>query len=175
MKSLLLFLPVLLFQSCFSQTDQANNMLTVQNHQYRIQYPNTWRIDSSRNMGTELIFYSPLDNAGDPFSENVNLMIQNLQGMNIDLQKYKEITEQQLKELGGESKIYQSAILTKDQLSHFRMDYQMTQENRTLRFTAMCYIKDEKAYLLTFTSSVEDYEKFKNAGESILKSFALTP
>jgi hypothetical protein len=121
------------------------------------------------------MFFSPLDTTGDSFSENVNLMIQNLAGMNIDLQKYKEITEQQLKELGGESKIYQSAILTQDKMPHFRMDYEMTQEGRTLRFTAMCYIKNEQAYLLTFTASLADYEKFKNAGESILKSFVLIP
>ncbi|MBK7681894.1 MAG: hypothetical protein IPJ26_05200 [Bacteroidetes bacterium] len=39
-------------------------------------------------MGTSFIIFSPLENDEDKFKENVNLLMQDLTGQNIDLDKY---------------------------------------------------------------------------------------
>ncbi len=154
----------------FAQTTQ---WLTVSNDLYTVQYPDSWTHDSSRNMGTELIFYSPFENVKDQFKENVNLLIQHLNGQKIDLLKYKQITDEQLKELGGEDELIASKIIKTPTGEYYRLEHIMKQAERTLHFTSVCVIRNETAYLLTFTAEQSSYLRFKNEGETIMSSFRL--
>lgn len=165
---------ILLTISCTSQKNSVDLKMSISNAEYKIKYPETWRVDSSGQMGTELIFYSPLDGDDDKFSENVNFLIQDLKGRNIDLNKYKEITDGELADLKGDSKVIESKIISKNNTSLYRLSYEMTQDGRQLKFISICYIKGEKAYLLTFTSIVSTFARFEASGEAILNSFELT-
>lgn len=48
-------------------------------------------------MGTSLIILSPLESEKDTFRENVNLLIQDLTGLDIGLDQYTKISEDQMK------------------------------------------------------------------------------
>ena len=157
------FLPHLSFS-------QAGNA-TVTRNGYQLQYPTTWRLDTTGVMGSELFVFSPLTDTADTFSENVNLLIQNLAGMNIDLKAYKEITDKQLAQMFTDSKVDESAIIQDGGKEYYRVSYAMTQENRPLKVTSICFIKDEKAYLITYTAMANAYEQYKKIGEEMLSSF----
>jgi hypothetical protein len=125
-------------------------------------------------MGTELFVFSPLENETDKFSENVNIIIQNLSGQNINLEKYKQITERQLFDLANDCKVFESSIVKKNKKEYFKTTYAMTQGKFRLKITSICFIENEKAYLATFSSEFDKHEQYKNVGEKILNSFCLT-
>jgi len=159
---------------CFSQADTTNRMLDFAKGDYKLKYPETWRIDTSGNLGPALFVFSPLENETDKFSENVNVLIQNLEGQNIDLGKYKQITDKQLTDLATDSKIYESSISKTDKGEFFRITYAMTQGTFRIKITSICFIRNDKAYLATFSSEFDKYDNYKKIGEEILSSFSLT-
>lgn len=172
MKLILASILLLLTHFCFSQTDTTKTSFSKEN--FKIQYPKTWRIDTSRIMGTEFFIFSPLENENDKFSENVNGIIQDLRGQNIDLEKYKQITDKQLADMATDCKVFESAIIKTDTTEYFKTTYAMTQGKFRLKITSICLIKNDKAYLTTFSSEFDKYDSYKIIGEDILESFNLT-
>lgn len=166
---LLTFIFFLLANFCFSQNNTLKDSLTKNN--YKIQYPTTWRLDTSKVMGTEFFILSPLENETDKFSENINLLIQNLNGQNINLEKYKQITDEQLVNMGNDCKVFESLIVKKENQEYFKVTYTMIQMTLKLKITSICFIKNNKAYLVTLSAEFDKYEQYKKIGEDILNSF----
>ena len=65
---------------------------------YSIQYPVNWELNKSGQMNTSFILFSELTSEKDQFKENVNLIIQDLTGYNIDFEQYVQISENQIKQ-----------------------------------------------------------------------------
>ena len=149
-------------------------MISFAKDNYKFQYPKSWRLDTLTKLGPELFVFSPLENESDKFSENVNVSIQNLSGQNIDLAQYKEITDKQVTDLATDSKIFESSILETNKGEFFRITYAMTQGKFRLKITTVCFIRNDRAYLATFTSELDKYDNYKKFGEQILSSFSLT-
>lgn len=162
---------LLLFSNfCFAQKDK----LEFSAPQFTIQYPTDWRVDTSGLMGTELLLFSPLEGESDLFSENVNVLIQDLSGLNIDLEQYKQITDSQLDVYANKGGVLESVIVQTGASKSYIVHYTMRQGELNLKILSICFIKNEKAYLATFTAEVDKYEQFKELGEGILRTFALT-
>ncbi len=159
---------------CFSQTGRTVKLLNFAKDSYKFEYPNSWRLDTTKKIGAELFIFSPLENEADKLSENVNIMIQDLSGKNIDLGRYKQITDQQVMELATDGRIFESSISKKNKEELYKITYAMTQGNFRLKITSVCYIKNDKAYLATFTSEFDKYDNYRKIAEQILNSFAVT-
>jgi hypothetical protein len=157
----------------FSQND-TDEVTSFIKEDFSIQYPKSWQIDTSKMMGTELFVFSALENENDKFRENVNVIIQDLGGQDIDLDKYKQITETQVTEIAADGKIYESTVVKTGKGEYYKVTYAMTQGTFRLKISSYCYIKNEKAYLVTFSSEFDKYDQYKKVGEQILKSFSLT-
>lgn len=170
MKFKLICCLLLLSNFCFAQKDK----LEFSAPQFTVQYPTDWRVDTSRLMGTELLLFSPLEGEGDLFAENVNVLIQDLSGQNIDLEKYKQITDAQLAVYANEGGVLESVIVKTGSSKCYIVHYTMSQGGLNLKILSTCIIKNEKAFLVTFSAEVDKYEQFKELGEGILSSFALT-
>ena len=172
MKFMFLIIAFILTNYCFAQSDISKTTFIKSN--YRLEYPSTWRLDTSRISGTELFVFSPLENDNDKFRENVNVIIQNLSGQNIDLEKYKQITDDQLKRMANDCQVFESVITKTNKNEYYTATYTMTQGKFRLKITSLCYIKNDKAYLITFTSELDKYDQYKKVGNDILQSFVLT-
>ena len=157
-----------------SQIDTIDKKSFTKHHHYKIEYPATWRTDTSGVMGTDAVFLAPLENESDKFSENINIMIQDLTGQNIDLEKYKQITDKQLADLATEPQVFESLIVKTIDKEYFRVTYAITQNKFRLRITSICFIKNEKAYLVTYTAEFDKYDQYKTTAQAILNSFRLT-
>lgn len=174
MKLILFLILTILTDCCFSQADTADQMISFTRENYKFQYPRSWRLDTLTKLGPELFVFSPLEDEADKFSENVNISIQNLKGQNIDLVQYKQITDKQVEDLATEGKIFESSIVKTSKGEIFRITYAMTQGKFSLKITTVCFISNDKAYLATFSSELDKYDKYKKIGELILSSFSLT-
>jgi hypothetical protein len=158
---------------CYSQTPPTKLEKEYVSKAYQIRYPKTWQPDTSKTMGADLFLFSPLENESDKFRENVNVLIQSLGGQNIDLEEYKQITEKQFESFVTEGKVFASEIITVNNKRFYEITYAMTQGKFRLKITSKCFIKNDKAYLVTFTSEIDKYDGYKEIAFEILNTFRL--
>ena len=139
---------------------------------FSIDYPENWDVNMKGEMGTKFILFSPLENNQDDFKENINLVVQDLTGYDIDLNGFVEISEQQVSTYVTEGKILESNRLSKENIAYHKMIYTGKQGVYKLKFEQYFWVIESKAYILTFTSEESNYQKYKMIAETILNSFS---
>lgn len=157
----------------FSIYSQTTDWKTLNNSEFSINYPKNWELNSSGQMGTRFIIFSQLTDKNDQFKENVNLIIQDLTGYDFDLNKYVELSENQIKTMITESNILINERLTKNKKEYQKVIYTGKQGIYDLKFIQYYWLENNKAYVLTFTAEVNEFTKFKKTSENILNSFKL--
>jgi hypothetical protein len=152
---------------------KENNWKTINENTYSVQYPDNWELNSEKSMGTSFILFTQQTSTDDKFRENVNLIIQNLEGYNLNLDDYVSISEEQINKMVTNGKIIESKRLFKNNSEFQKVIFTGDQGIFNLKFIQYYFIKDEKAFVLTFTSEVTQYEKYKLISDKILASFIL--
>lgn len=171
MKIKFFFILLLFTIQLTAQSEQKPVLVNYAGLNFNLQYPADWRLDTSGLMGTELFLFSPKEGDTDAFIENVSLIIQDLKGQNIGLEQYKEITDQQLSKYLPAGNVIESAVVQTGETPYYLTRYTMPQGKLTIKIYSICLIRNEKAYLLTFSGELDRYAKFQSAGEGILHSF----
>ena len=140
---------------------------------YSIQYPTEWELNKSGQSGTSFGLITKHTSDKDIFSENVNLMIQDLSELNYDLDKFTEVSEEQIRTMVTNSNLLESSRQSASGLEFQKIIY--TGDFGTFNLTIEQYylIKNNKAYVLTLTCETPQYEAYKEIGEKILNSFRL--
>src|SRR5690349_10739249 len=100
----LTLISVLAFTLCTTaQPTKSNitpkNWKAIDDARYSIQYPDTFDLDQSGQMGMLFIVLSKQTSEQDLFRENVNLIQQDLGGQGINLDEFVKISEEQIKTL----------------------------------------------------------------------------
>lgn len=152
---------------------KENNWKTIDENTYSVQYPENWELNTDKSMGTSFILFTQQTSTDDKFRENVNLIIQNLEGYNLNLDDYVTISEEQINKMVTNGKIIESKRLFKNNSEFQKVIFTGDQGIFNLKFIQYYFIKDEKAFVLTFTSEVTQYEKYKLISDKILASFIL--
>jgi len=145
----------------------------INNSEYYIDYPKNWEIDQSGRYGTSFYLFSYQTSANDLFRENVNLIIQDLTGMDIDLAKYTEISENQINNMMEDGTILENRTISKNGINYQKLIFTGTQQGLFLKFEQFYFIKNNKAYVLTLTCEAKEFNTYKETGEKILNSFYL--
>ncbi len=174
--SLLLLTTVCYGQATLIQkpdNDTDSNWKKLDRANYSVQYPSDWDLDESGQMGTSFVLFSSLESDKDQFKENVNLLIQDLSGYNLDLTKYTELSLKQIKTLIPNSTLPESKRIKTKSEEYQRLIYTGDQSKFHLKFEQYYWIKNDKAYVLTLTCEQNKFSKYKNTGEKILNSFRL--
>ena len=144
---------------------------TLNASDYSIQYPSDWTADESGQMGTKFALFSSDDGVGDKFSDNINLITQDLTGRDIDLDKYTEISEGQVKNIIKNSELIESKRIENGSSEYQRMIYSGDQNGFHLQWEQYYWVKDKTAYVLTLTCEAAKFNDYKKTGEDILNSF----
>jgi len=110
-------------------------------------------------------------NSSDDFIESINLIIQNLKNMNIDLNKFVEITEGQVRDNG--KLISSERIATKGNQEYQKLVYELKMGDNVLKIFQYDFVKDEKAYILTFTSKSSEFDNYSKEMIKIMNTFKL--
>ena len=138
---------------------------------YSIAHPNDWQFDTSGQLGTKFIILSPVTSGTDQFRENVNLFVQDLTAKGIDLDKFVKITEEQIATFMTDGKILLSKRMKGGDFEYHKMIYTGKQGKFNLKFEQYYLIVGEKAYVLTLTCEVSQFDNYQKTGEKILDSF----
>jgi hypothetical protein len=137
---------------------------------YQIYYNDNLRLDETGRNGSEFYLFTQKESVQDNFAENLNLMKQNLETLNIDLNKFVEITENQIRENG---KLIESKRSTVNGSECHILIYEGTMNGMELKFLQYDFVKNSKAYFLTYSAKKDDFEKYLAEMESVMKSFKI--
>ncbi len=170
MRKILIF-TILIINSIFvfGQTEWKS----IKDNDFTIEYPENWELNKSGQMGTKFILFSKLSNSTDKFRENVNLIIQDLTGSNITLDKYVEISENQIRTLVTNGKIIETNRNTEKEFEYHKMIYTGKQGVFDLKFIQYFWVLENKAFVLTFTTEIDEFDNFVQIGKKIMNSFKI--
>ncbi len=160
--------PILLIS--FSLNAQFDNYST---EEYSIKYPVDWSIDTSGIMGTDFILFSAITSEKDQFRENVSLLVQDVSEYDLDLDKYVEISLEQVKTMITNGKLILSERKngSDEEYNFHRVVYTGKQGIFDLHFEQYIWLEDGLAFILTSTSEQDAYNTFSRHLDEILKSF----
>ncbi|MGQ1786839.1 MULTISPECIES: PsbP-related protein [unclassified Saccharicrinis] len=170
---LYLFAFLILILNINTHGQKEPGIKTLEKDKYSVNYPFDWDLDESGLHGASFILFSPILSGEDMFRENINLLIQDLSAYNIDLDKYVEISEGQIKTMVKNGKLISSERLNDGQNYFQKVIYTGDQDIYKLKFEQYYWVKNKKAYVLTLTCENHMFDSYKETGEEILKSFKL--
>ena len=163
-KIFLSIIVILLFNFSFSQ----DKLLTFEKNDYSINYPDTWKLDTSGQMDSEFILFSALT-SNDEFRENINLVIQDLGEQKMTMPEFVKLSESQIKAYTSNGKVIESKG---DNFSH-SIVFSGFVANNDLKFKQLYFLKNNKIYVITFTALENSYDSYLKTGNEILYSFKL--
>lgn len=158
--------------TCAAAALPADDWKTLSEANYTISYPAAWQLDQSKAMGTTFILFASGATAG-MFRENVNLLIQDLTGMGLDLDKYVQISEQQFKTLITDGNVLSSKRTKNDKTEFHEITATGRQGVLHLKYKQRYWVLGNKAYVLTFTALQSTYDDYAVVADKVLGSFAV--
>jgi len=165
---MLLNLLTVLLVACSSMNwneyvDNVNN--------YKIKYPDKW---TKQSMPNGIAFLSPKENEKDMFQENVNLMLQDLSQQPMNLEQYTELTKKQVTDNLGASAIVSLKATTLAGQVAKELVYNMNYQGRSLKLKQYWFVKENTAYLYTYTAEPSKYDKYETTATELIRSFTFT-
>lgn len=181
MKTTAFLLVVVTSLISYSVSNNPNNTTEFQKEKWQllnekefsISYPENWTLDQSGKMNSSFFLNTPFTSDDDNFSENINLMIQDLSGLKMNLDKFTELSENQIKTLVKNGVLISSKRIKNGTSSYQRLNYTGSHGQRELEWLQYYWVKYEKAYILTLTCEQSEYDNYKDVGEKIMLTFKL--
>jgi hypothetical protein len=156
------------------QFTSVSEWKTVSDKEFKLSYPQDWELNQEGVMGTKLVVFAPLESETDNFKENVNVIIQDLKGYDLDLASYTKLSLEQVKTMITNSKLILSRTNKLEKGGEFQeLIYTGDQGIYHLKFHQYYLLKNNKAYIITFTTGIDQFEKYKTTGKAILDSFVV--
>lgn len=167
MSKFIFIIALFLSQSIFSQLTTKE----FSKNNYSIYYPESWIFQDNVGNGIEFFLLTKKTDAKDSFSENLNLIIQNIESLNLDLDKYVAITESQIKENKGKILVNKR---DKNKFNDFHVFVFEANVNRNdLKFMQYIFVENSKAYVLTFSATLSNFNKYISEMQKTMDSFKL--
>jgi len=151
---------------------QITRWLKIDQKNYQLFYPENWNYDSS-NKRVAFFLKSKLVSDTDSFSENVNLIIQDIGNYDLNLDSYADLSKKQISTMMANSVILSGEKIKAAGGTYYQIIFTAEQEDLKLKFIQHYYIKQKKAYVLTFTSLASTFDQYATVGQRILSSFLL--
>ncbi|MBL7963414.1 MAG: hypothetical protein JNM31_06180 [Flavobacteriales bacterium] len=129
-------------------------------------YPSAWSVAEAAAEHVSVVFRAPLD-SGDTFQENLNLIVQDVGEVTMD--EYVRTTHAQIAQFLQQARVLSSAP-GRSADSHV-FEYSGTYEGRALHWLQHVYLRNGKAYLITFTAEADMFEEYRYLAEAAMDSF----
>jgi len=154
------------------EPELTKDFLTYENptHGIRIKYPKDWTMQEGF-MGTVVVFLSPKADASDVFQENLNVGVEDLSGVSITLDEYTELTIDQMGQFITDFTVIESGKTTLAGNPAYKIVYTGSQAQYSIKWMQIWAIKDDKAYLITYTAETDSFSDFLEIVEAMISSF----
>lgn len=141
---------------------------TDSNYNFKLQYPATWSSGAEQGM---LIFKTAKDGTEDNFQENVNVIIQDLSAQPMTLAEFTKLSLDQYGEMGETVQIVSIDDAKLAGIAAKKAIVKMNYYSLPLKLKQLWFIKDNKAYMLTYTALETTYSAFENDATQLMMSF----
>jgi hypothetical protein len=169
MKKLLIITILLLMTLSVQGQDVKKIYNTVD---FSIQFPLNWKLVTQINPQAVFVITSPITSDDNKFAENVNLITQNLKGMDMDLETYINLNKEAIVTIPN-AEIFESKKEKREGKEYHILIFKGNMDNMDLKVRQLYAIKNEVAYVLTFTVLEKEFTKHEKIGAEILDSFKL--
>jgi len=154
----------------YSQPD----WLTFHNGGYDIDYPSDWKLDDSGKSGANVIFYAPFDSDADKYRENVNLVVEDLTGKNLDLLGYVQKSESQIKSVLKGCVFEENRIIyNRFSGNYFKFVFSGKSDGIDVKYEQFYWVINNKAFVVTLAVEASKFDTYKVVGEKILNSLII--
>lgn len=167
----ILLLLLLTSFSGLAQIDVPADWLVYEDDYFSIRYPNGFEVGKSTVPNVSFILLARSTSSKDAFRENVNLMVQDVRGMEMDLDQFTQVSENQVTTLLSKGKVLESKRITTDSNEFHRLAYVGEQGDLRLIFVQHYWIIEGKAYILTFTGEAAEFKKYDAVSQVMMQSF----
>jgi serine/threonine-protein kinase len=143
------------------------------NYGVKLQHPETWLLEEEQDIyGKKITLKSPLENQSDDFQEQVSLFIQDLSSQPLSLNEYTEELKQTIEDSSGTKNLQtiDTTLSKKRAMSAIYLDRDNNKEVKRMRIWTL---KNNQAYVITYTAAKEKYQKYFPTAENIIKSFEI--
>ncbi|MEL6438959.1 MAG: protein kinase [Cyanobacteria bacterium J06621_8] len=139
---------------------------------FRINYPNAWLSQNRDDFFTSgVVFLSPLENNSDQFKEQVSVLVENVAD-NTSLAQYTEQSLVEIKRL-SDPNIDVAVTANLGRELGRQVTYSGEANGSAVRRMQTWSIKDNQAYIVTYTAQPESYEAFLPTVEKMIESFVI--
>ncbi len=156
----------------FAQKDW--NILEQDN--YAISYPKDWQ-SSDQKPEPFIQFFLLSDEKSqkeDEYRENINLKLENLSGQEMELEAYAKISLDQIRSQMPGSQVISNEVIKINNLEARAVIWSAESNNGiVLKFKKTFLIHNGKAYIITFSSTEAEYDKYIKIADRIINTFNL--
>lgn len=171
MKKTLLFFSFFIFIAC-----NQNDLVTYKSNKgYSFKYSEVnWKIEESI---TQTLLFNKQNKKQD-FNPNINILIQDLEDQPISLEEYHNLTLTQMEQALGSNTILSEKELQISGILAKEIIYTMPRNiNRVdvpeLKLKQIYLIKNNKAYLITYTAKMSDFPILENSANDVFETFKI--
>ncbi|AFZ04429.1 serine/threonine-protein kinase [Calothrix sp. PCC 6303] len=128
-------------------------------------YPEGWkRQDSNSAFGNWVSFVSKKESPNDDFQENITISLEDSNGT------LKDSKNEIIKGIGIQNLIEDSTTGLGNKEA-YQIVYTTKNANKTLKHLKILTLNKSKAYIITYTAKIEDYDRFLKIVEAAIDSF----
>jgi hypothetical protein len=142
-------------------------------HGISIKYPADWTKDEEVE-GAAVVFFAPSEGASDVFLDNVNIIVQDLSGQPTTLDEFTESTLGQIEQNITDPNILDSSAATLAGNPAHKLIFTGKHGNYDLKWMEVWTIKNDKAYMISYTAEVGRYPALLGDAEQMIDSFQIT-
>ncbi|HSM01643.1 MAG TPA: hypothetical protein VK960_04265 [Acidimicrobiia bacterium] len=141
-------------------------------HPFSVEYPESWDTEEN-SFGAVVTFLSPLTSADDPLRENVNVVVEDLGGVEVTLDEYLEVALSQLPSLIPDIQLNDQIDDIMGGVPSRIITYTGSQNGIQFNWVQEIALFEGSAYVLTYTglSNTDDYVEFRAYAIEIFHSF----
>lgn len=140
---------------------------------FSISYPSSWELGTQQIAGIYFQAFSPKEGANDRFRENLNVVIEDLNGKQISEQEYVEATKKKLLLYVKEYHLIRAGEIMMGSYKAYEIIYSGKVDFYNLKFRAVITFFEKRAFVMTYSSDLISYDKFYPEANKIMSSIKL--
>lgn len=163
------------FTSHASSTDTAFSIYENSTYGIKMKYPKTWMIQYIGDIFTgELVkILAPQTSGATTYQAGVTVEIVNLkQPMSLD--EYTNLSVNEITQFLPQARIEESDATTLAEIPAQKVVYSGKEEQHNVKRMAVWTLKNNKAYIITYTAEISKYDEFLKTAQEIINSLKIS-
>lgn len=153
-----------------TSTNPSYTTFTSQKYGFEMQYPKDWT-KSEGEQGTVILVKSPKEDSLDTFTENINVVTEDLSAKDISLEAYMDAAVSNVEKYIENVDISNQTKTKLGGKDAYVVIYTGISNGLDLKWRQTIAINNKSAYIVTFTALEDDYSKYEKTAQEITNTF----